>query len=191
MSRPVDPVYDFALRIARALQASKSSTALFFVQQAYPDDVEAPADQPSSDAILENVIALASAPDPMPSMARVRGLTDDLTRTWKGHPEANRIIGSTVGLVVKHMMPQAPVDCGEEYWEDSVTGLWAHAPYSWCDRVVVLKGSTFADDLTREEFAAKYPAMVRIPTDPREWYALMERVSQLPPKPPKPEPERK
>lgn len=53
-------VVKFALKIATALRDNSSSTAMFFMQQAYPDDVDAPADQPSSDEILDNVITYAA-----------------------------------------------------------------------------------------------------------------------------------
>jgi hypothetical protein len=49
---------------------------------------------------------------------------------------------------------------GRQYWIDPDSGLWAEASYSWCDRVCVLRGNLFVDDLTRAEFAAKYPNMV-------------------------------
>lgn len=176
-----DPVYEFALRIARALKESKSSTALFFVQQAYPDDVDSPAE--GCDAILDNVIALAAIGMPTEtevsadldaSLERARKLrefTDDITRAWQGHRDANKIVGSTVGMAVKHFLSR-PDNHGEMYWEDAEAGIWAHAPYSWCDRVVVLRGDRFTDDLTRAEFAAKYPRMARIPDDPRTRYEL-------------------
>jgi hypothetical protein len=47
-------VADFALRIATVLQNSRSSTALFFVQQAYPDDIDG-LEQMSSDDLLTSV----------------------------------------------------------------------------------------------------------------------------------------
>ncbi len=49
-------VVEFAHRIATTLLESRSSTALFFVQQAYPDDVEG-LEQQSVDDILHNVIS--------------------------------------------------------------------------------------------------------------------------------------
>lgn len=55
----IKPVIEFALRIAKALKESSSSTALFFVQQAYPEDING-LEQQSSDEILENVITIAS-----------------------------------------------------------------------------------------------------------------------------------
>lgn len=189
--KALDPVYDFALRIARALKESKSSTALFFMQQAYPNDVDSPAEQPGSDAILDNIIALASLTqqrteaavggeldEELERMRTVRTFTDEVTKAFDGHPDRNKIVGVTVGLAVKSFMRPPAVDTGSTYWEDKALGLWANAPYFWCDRVVVLRDSRFVDDLTREEFGTKYPGMVRIPDDPREWYALQGRLTQ-------------
>lgn len=48
-------VIEFANKLAKVINDSKSSTALFFVQQAYPDDVDG-LDQRSTDEILNNVI---------------------------------------------------------------------------------------------------------------------------------------
>lgn len=53
-------VVEFAFRLATVLQENKSSTALFFVQQAYPDEIDAPSEQLSSDQILQNVITRAA-----------------------------------------------------------------------------------------------------------------------------------
>lgn len=50
----IHSVADFALRIATALQESRSSTALFFVQQAYPDDIDG-LGQISLDELLTSV----------------------------------------------------------------------------------------------------------------------------------------
>ena len=58
-SDSVDPIVDFALKIAKALKESQSSTALFFVQQAYPDDIDG-LEQQNSDEILDNIITIAS-----------------------------------------------------------------------------------------------------------------------------------
>lgn len=55
-----DPVYDFALRVARVLKEMNSSSALFVMQQAYPDDIGDPSEHPSSRAILDNIITLAA-----------------------------------------------------------------------------------------------------------------------------------
>ncbi len=65
----VFPIIDFALRIAKALKESQSSTALFFMQQAYPDDIVG-LDQPSNDEILDNIITLASQSELKPGDAR-------------------------------------------------------------------------------------------------------------------------
>ncbi len=47
-------VSDFAFKIAKELHDSRSSTALFFVQQAYPDDIDG-LEQMSCDDILTSV----------------------------------------------------------------------------------------------------------------------------------------
>ena len=52
-------VVEFAHKIAKALLESRSSTALFFVQQAYPDDIDG-LEQLSVDDILTNVITETS-----------------------------------------------------------------------------------------------------------------------------------
>ena len=54
-----ESVIDFAFRIATSLKESQSSTALFFLQQAYPEDVDG-LDQMSSNDILDNIITLTS-----------------------------------------------------------------------------------------------------------------------------------
>ena len=48
-------VVEFANKIAKTLLESRSSTALFFVQQAFPDDVDG-LEQRSVDNILTNII---------------------------------------------------------------------------------------------------------------------------------------
>ena len=53
-------IFDFALRIAKVLKESQSSTSLFFVQQAYPDSIDAPSEYNNSVEILDNIITLAS-----------------------------------------------------------------------------------------------------------------------------------
>ena len=53
-------VVEFALKIATALKDSQSSTALFFIQQAYPDNIDMPSDQPTATEILDNVITTAT-----------------------------------------------------------------------------------------------------------------------------------
>lgn len=50
-------VIQFAVKIAQALKESQSSTALFFVQQAFPDDIDG-LDQMSSNDLLDHVITL-------------------------------------------------------------------------------------------------------------------------------------
>lgn len=49
-------VVEFAFKIATTLLESRSSTALFFVQQAFPDDVDG-LEQKSVDDILNGIIA--------------------------------------------------------------------------------------------------------------------------------------
>lgn len=54
-----DPVIDFASRVARVMKEQRSSTIIFIMQQAYPDDVQG-LDQPSTDDILDNIITLTA-----------------------------------------------------------------------------------------------------------------------------------
>jgi hypothetical protein len=57
-SHEQDAVKDFAFRMAKALKDSKNSSAIFFMQQAFPDDVDG-LDQQSFDDILDNIIILS------------------------------------------------------------------------------------------------------------------------------------
>ncbi len=52
-----DPIVDFARRVARVMKEQRSSTIIFIMQQAFPDDVEG-LDQLSTDDILDNIITL-------------------------------------------------------------------------------------------------------------------------------------
>jgi len=54
--KQLNSIIDFAVRIAKALLESQSSTALFFVQQAYPDDIGSPSEYITSEDILKGII---------------------------------------------------------------------------------------------------------------------------------------
>ena len=122
---------------------------------------------PSAVAFFSMAVG-AKLDEALERMRALREYTDGVTRAFKDHPDRNKIVGATVGLAVKSFMRPPAVDTGGMYWEDKELGLWANAPYSWCDRVVVLRDSRFVDDLTRDGFASKYPGMLRVPDDPRE-----------------------
>jgi len=66
-------IIEFAVKLAETLKESQSSTALFFVQQSFPDDING-LDQMSSNDLLDNIITngklyLAEVEQP-------KGLTD-------------------------------------------------------------------------------------------------------------------